>query len=83
MSSSTDDLLKIDGWIVHRKVTVQRVMAAAMEQATTLANPGFCLHCGAELEGFEPDARRCECELCSADAVHGAADLLEMMPAIR
>ena len=39
---------------------------------------GFCLECGAEAYGVEPDARKYECEACGAHAVYGAQELLLM-----
>jgi hypothetical protein len=40
---------------------------------------GFCLACGAQAEGVEPDARREECEQCGACKVYGAQELLLML----
>lgn len=40
---------------------------------------GFCLACGAENYGVEPDARKYECEDCGAAKVYGAEELLMMM----
>ena len=40
---------------------------------------GFCVECGAEAYGVEPDARKYECESCGARAVYGAEELLLMM----
>lgn len=40
---------------------------------------GFCLACGAEHYGIEPDARRYECEECDAPKVYGAEEILLMM----
>lgn len=37
---------------------------------------GFCLTCGSEAYGVEPDARYYECEACGARAVFGAEELL-------
>ena len=37
---------------------------------------GFCVECGDEAYGVEPDARRYECESCGARAVYGAEELL-------
>ena len=37
---------------------------------------GFCVACGAEAYGVEPDARRYECEVCGAHSVYGAEELL-------
>lgn len=37
---------------------------------------GFCLECGEEASGVEPDARCYECECCSKKAVFGAEELL-------
>ena len=39
---------------------------------------GYCLACGAEASGVEPDARRYECESCGAHKVYGAEELLLM-----
>ena len=43
---------------------------------TTLDDPGFCICCGADADGVEPDARRCPCEACGNHAVCGAEELL-------
>jgi hypothetical protein len=37
---------------------------------------GFCTACGEEQSGFEPDARKGECDCCGEMAVYGAAELL-------
>jgi hypothetical protein len=37
---------------------------------------GYCIKCGDEAFGVEPDARRCFCESCGAPAVYGIEDLL-------
>lgn len=39
---------------------------------------GFCLACGEEAYGVEPDARGYECESCGAHEVYGAEELLMM-----
>ena len=39
---------------------------------------GFCLACGEEADGVEPDARKYECESCGAPKVFGYAELLLM-----
>ena len=44
----------------------------------TLENPGYCVECGAERGGCEPDARGYECEACGKAAVYGAEELLLM-----
>jgi len=37
---------------------------------------GFCLECGFEQDGCEPDARNYKCEYCGADEVFGAEEIL-------
>ena len=37
---------------------------------------GFCISCGAEAYGVEPDARKYVCECCGKRAVYGAEELL-------
>ncbi len=39
---------------------------------------GFCLACGNEQGGCEPDARQYECESCGAKKVYGIEELLMM-----
>lgn len=63
----------------HASVTLKRVMEAVERHNTTLDNPGFCLACGEEAEGVEPDARRYVCESCGEPRVYGADELLVMM----
>ena len=64
---------------IHADITLDRVAHAVERSHTSLDNPGFCIHCGAEAEGVEPDARRYECESCGANGVYGAEDLLFML----
>lgn len=39
---------------------------------------GFCLACGADAYGVEPDARQYECEACGSPKVYGIPELLMM-----
>ena len=39
---------------------------------------GWCLACGSEQDGCEPDARKYKCEGCGKDKVYGAAELALM-----
>lgn len=63
----------------HPSITIERVLEAAEREMYTLDNPGFCLSCGMEQDGCEPDARRYECENCGEEQVYGAAELLMML----
>ena len=54
------------------RITVDQVIAA-IEADDCI---GFCLACGAENYGVEPDARRYLCEECGKPKVYGAEDLL-------
>jgi len=63
----------------HPEVTTNAIVAAVERHQTTLDNPGFCLSCGAEVEGVEPDARRYECECCGERQVYGAEELMIMV----
>jgi hypothetical protein len=60
----------------HRSITLERIMEAAERSMVTLDNPGFCLACGEEAEGCEPDARHYVCESCGQRQVYGAEELL-------
>jgi predicted RNA-binding Zn-ribbon protein involved in translation (DUF1610 family) len=59
---------------MKRKVTLTQVMEA-IEADDHL---GFCLACGEEAYGVEPDARRYACESCGAKQVYGAEECLIM-----
>ena len=62
-----------------RKITAKRVLAAVKRSMCGNGFPGFCLACGADAEGVEPDARRYECEDCGAHKVFGAEEVLMMV----
>lgn len=56
------------------KVTMDAIIAAVEADD----NLGFCLACGTEVSGVEPDARRYTCESCGEAKVYGAEELLIM-----
>jgi hypothetical protein len=64
---------------VHRSITLKRIMDAVKRQRTTLDNPGFCVECGWEADGCEPDMRGGRCEHCGISSVYGAEELLMMV----
>lgn len=57
---------------MNAKVTVERIIAAVEADD----NLGFCIACGEEAYGLEPDARKRKCESCGQKAVYGAEELL-------
>jgi hypothetical protein len=57
-------------------LSIETVMEAVERQTTGTDNPGFCLACGEEQDGCEPDARNYECESCGKKAVFGAEEIL-------
>lgn len=61
---------------VHPSITQTRILEAVHRYNTTLDNPGFCIACGEEVEGVEPDARQYDCEHCGQPKVYGAEELL-------
>lgn len=42
-------------------------------------NIGFCLACGEQADGVEPDARNYECECCGKHQVFGAPEILLLL----
>lgn len=68
--------MKIDGVTIHRDVTLDAVMGAVRRHHSTLDNPGFCIACGCEADGVEPDAEKYECDSCGFPGVYGAQELL-------
>jgi hypothetical protein len=57
------------------RITLDQIIAAA-EQGDGM---GFCIACGEEAYGVEPDARKYECEVCGEHKVYGAEELLIMV----
>ena len=50
--------------------------ARVLEVAEEDEGGGFCVGCGAERMGCEPDARQYKCEDCGQNKVYGAAELI-------
>lgn len=63
---------------VHPSITIDRLLDAVQRSYCTLDNPGFCLACGEDADGCEPDARNYTCECCGAEQVFGAEELTMM-----
>ena len=63
----------------HPSITEDRVVEAVERRMSSLDNPGFCLACGEEAMGCEPDARHYECEACGERQVFGSDELLIWM----
>ena len=59
-------------------LTLDQVYEAVRRSYSSLDNPGFCLACGIEVDGVEPDARHYQCESRGERAVYGAEELLLM-----
>lgn len=55
-------------------LTADEILAAAQESDGT----GFCLACGEQADGVEPDAQGYECEACGKAKVYGAEELVLM-----
>jgi len=61
------------------KYIVPVVSSEEMEQIMFgMDSPGWCLTCGEEVDGVEPDARRYHCECCDKRTVYGMEELLIM-----
>jgi hypothetical protein len=43
-----------------------------------LDTAGFCINCGAEQDGCEPDAREYKCDSCDHHTVYGVEELMVM-----
>jgi hypothetical protein len=60
---------------MHKNITEDRIMEAVEADDCM----GFCLECGEEAFGCEPDARGYKCECCGANKVYGTAEILLML----
>lgn len=61
---------------MHESITAERVVDAVERQFSTLEDPGFCVACGEDADGCEPDAREYPCRACGERKVYGAEWLL-------
>ena len=61
---------------LHSSLTVDVILEAAERQMFGTDNPGFCIACGEEADGCEPDAEKYKCECCGKRAVYGAEQLM-------
>ena len=62
----------------HPSLTEDRILTAAEESMGSDEYIGFCLACGEEAYGVEPDARRYRCDGCNERQVYGAEELVLM-----
>ena len=60
-------------------LTLDEVIAVAEENMFGLGNIGFCLSCGCEHDGCEPDARKYHCDACGENEVYGAEEILLLL----
>lgn len=61
------------------KFIIPVVSTEEMEQIMFgMDSPGWCLTCGEEVDGVEPDARKYLCECCGERKVYGMEELLTM-----
>jgi hypothetical protein len=58
---------------------VDEVIEACKRRDTSLDNPDFCISCGAERDGCEPDARNYPCDECGQRTVFGAEEIVMMV----
>jgi len=63
-----------------RNMIMGKMKTFSLEQIEELIddNGGFCIKCGAEHYGVEPDARGYECEECGRSSVYGAEEIMLM-----
>jgi hypothetical protein len=57
-------------------LTLEMIIDGVERSTFGLENVGFCLACGEESSGCEPDAARYLCEGCGKRMVYGAEELL-------
>lgn len=62
---------------IHASITGDRIADAIQDQCDmTLHNAGFCVACGKDANGCDPDARGYYCKECGAPCVYAVNELL-------
>ena len=64
---------------IHSSLTFDHVLNAAKDSMFGMGTTGFCLACGSDQEGCEPDMESGKCETCEERKVMGAANLMIML----
>ena len=64
---------------IHTSITKEQLHNAVEEQMFGTENPGFCISCGANHDGCEPDAREYPCYECGKKKVFAAEELMMMI----
>lgn len=64
--------------MAKRMIEVSEEYARHAMLGFNMDDPGFCLACGEEAHGVEPDAQRYPCESCGKRAVYGFSELMLM-----
>lgn len=61
---------------LHHSITLRKLEKAVRSEMFGLENPGFCIACGSEHGGCEPDAREYPCGSCGKKTVYGAQEIM-------
>lgn len=61
-----------------KKGTVQYKPQLSEKDLWSEDTVGWCLNCGCEVDGVEPDARKYTCETCNLPKVYGLGELAMM-----
>lgn len=64
--------------MLHATIDPWAILEAAEDSEFGIDYRGFCIACGEEAYGVEPDASHYECEECGEFEVFGAPELLIM-----
>jgi len=57
-------------------LTLEILLKAVERSMAENDNLGFCISCGTEAQGCEPDVSKLPCEKCGSLAVYGAEQIL-------
>jgi hypothetical protein len=59
-------------------MSLVKIPFESIEEVIHDGTVGFCLGCGCEAFGVEPDARKYHCDACGKDLVFGAEEIVMM-----